>query len=103
MFSDSREHSWADFFAVVKGEHVIGKSFSFKNFMGSSARSFHRPANSQEGIKYAASFRRRPGLHAVRNVTSESCAAASPCSSRSAIVCKASAFACAIASSGLLP
>jgi hypothetical protein len=90
MFCYARQHSRADFVAVMKSKDIVRPACSLQNSVRSRL-AFDSPTETQQRSQNPGSFRRRPIAHAARKTSAISRGSGSPFSSRSAMTRKARA------------
>src|SRR5665213_2256384 len=97
VFGDSRQHSWAEFFTIVEGEHEVGPAFAGERAMRAGLV-LELPAKLEQSGKNTFGLRGRPLAHAAagREMLISS-GRTSPCSSCSAKTRRARTSALAIA------
>ena len=99
-FADSREHSRAEFFVVMKSEDNIGPFPASERSMRSRL-ALHDPATSRQSGEHAPRLGGGPVAHAALKVTFKKSEGVSRCSNRSAIT--RSARACTLATASARP
>jgi hypothetical protein len=103
MLCDARQHFWADFIAIMKGENIIRPAITDKCFVRTGL-SFDLPAQPQKRSEKALGFDRRPLAYAAIGIEMFMAKGRlSLCSSRSAITRRARISAFDTASSEVAP
>ena len=64
VLGDAREHLWADFFAIVKGEHDVSPTLTPEGTVRTRLPS-NLPTDAKNCSKDSARFRGRPPAHAA--------------------------------------